>query len=311
MKKANLLKCIAFVLAIGTLTAGCAKQSDNSTATASSESSTAQASSVSSEGSGVTTLIAATEGTTPPMEYLDSNQKLTGYEVEVLRAVDQLLPQYQIKFEVTQFSSIFGGIDSGEYQIGFNLLSRTKDREAKYIFPKHSDYYEKSGLFATPGLTKKHPIKTIADLGGLKTASNTKGDTWQLFLTAYNAKYTKNPINVTYSSADWSVFYQQTSNGTIDILKGPASRMKMYEDTYHIKLDFVPFPESSSTDPAVQEAIDHLTYQTYFAFSKNGGQKIADAVDGAMETLKKNGTLSELSKKFMGADYSGADRADW
>lgn len=109
---------------------------------------------------------------------------MTGYEVEIMQAVDELLPQYEFEFEITEFESIFNGIASGSYVSGFNCLSWNQDRADKYIFPKHYLRYEASGIYVKKGLLDEHPIEGLDDLGGLTTACNAKGDAWQLFISS-------------------------------------------------------------------------------------------------------------------------------
>ena len=64
----------------------------------------------------------------------DSQGNLTGYDIEVARAVFKKLPQYKVKFQVTDFSGISPGIDSGRYQMGANDFGWEKSRAEKYYF---------------------------------------------------------------------------------------------------------------------------------------------------------------------------------
>ena len=82
----------------------------------------------------VTKILVGTDGDTRPYTYYDENKQLTGYDIAVVKALDELLPQYQFEFEVTEFSSIFAGIDSGRYQMGANNISKNEERERKYLY---------------------------------------------------------------------------------------------------------------------------------------------------------------------------------
>lgn len=252
----------------------------------------------------VTTITCATDGHTVKFSYMDENGELAGYEADLLRAIDEQLPQYEFKFEITEFESIFNGLDTGRYQLGFNSLSKNATREEKYIFPKHYDRYEASGLYVRKGLLDKHPINSIEDLGGLSTVSNAKGDAWQLFLERFNEEHPDNPINIQYADADWATFYMQLYQGNFDFMMGGESSLQVYKDEYGYDFDFVSLPD--------EEASQLQNPSTWFVIAKTDeGQALADAIDGAMETLKDNGTLTALSEKYWGKDYSGIDRADW
>ncbi|WP_146553147.1 transporter substrate-binding domain-containing protein [Rummeliibacillus sp. SL167] len=283
MKKSNLLKIGIITSSLLIALVGCGNKNSNS-----------------DTNSRVKTLVAATEGTTRPLEYMDDKGKLTGYEVEVLKAIDSELKDYKIDIQTTEFASIFTGIDSGRYQLGFNNISKTPEREEKYIFPKETHYYEPAGFFVRKGFLKEHPINSVEDLGGLKTVSNSKGDSWQLFVENYNKKYKNNPIKVKYSDQDWGTSYLQVYNGTIDILKGVESRLKMYEDEYNYKFDYVTLPQKDIEELG---SPDH-----WFVFPKTSeGQKTADSFDKVIKKLRDNGTLTKLSIHFLGKDYSSKE----
>ncbi|HHU64757.1 transporter substrate-binding domain-containing protein, partial [Streptococcus sp.] len=75
----------------------------------------------------------ATVGTTAPFSYEESG-KLTGYDIEVAKAVFKDSDKYKVTFKKTEWSSIFTGLDSGKYQLGGNNISYTKERSAKYLY---------------------------------------------------------------------------------------------------------------------------------------------------------------------------------
>lgn len=234
---------------------------------------------------------------------MDENGELAGYEADLLRAIDEQLPQYEFKFEITEFESIFNGLDTGRYQLGFNSLSKNATREEKYIFPKHYDRYEASGLYVRKGLLDEHPINSIEDLGGLSTVSNAKGDAWQLFLERFNEEHPDNRSIFSMQMLTGHLLYAVIS-GNFDFMMGGESSLQVYKDEYGYDFDFVSLPD--------EEASQLQNPSTWFVIAKTDeGQALADAIDGAMETLKDNGTLTALSEKYWGKDYSGIDRADW
>lgn len=257
-----------------------------------------------SKAQGKKTIVAATEGTMKGIAYLDKDNKLTGYEVEVLKAAAKKAG-YDIKFQTTEFASIFAGIDSGRYQIGFGSISKTPIREQKYNFTKVTHYYEPA-VFAFPkGFLAKHPVKHIEDLGGLRTYLNpTKGNAWQQYVEAFNAKYPDNPIKVTMSDEGWAAYYRRlNSDDGIDVLKTNETRLYMLGKEYGYQFDFVVLPQSE------MDKVGKLTNpNTYFVFPKTEeGAKIAADFDKAIAELQKDGTLSKLSKEFLGNDYSSQE----
>ena len=65
----------------------------------------------------------ATVGTTAPFSY-EENGELTGYDVEVAKAVFKDSDKYEVKFQKTEWSSVFTGLDSAKYQMaGFTKIA--------------------------------------------------------------------------------------------------------------------------------------------------------------------------------------------
>ncbi|HGR2186052.1 TPA: transporter substrate-binding domain-containing protein [Streptococcus pneumoniae] len=85
------------------------------------------------ETSAQKTIVLATAGDVPPFDYEDKGN-LTGFDIEVLKAVDEKLSDYEIQFQRTAWESIFPGLDSGHYQAAANNLSYTKERAEKYLY---------------------------------------------------------------------------------------------------------------------------------------------------------------------------------
>lgn len=253
----------------------------------------------STAASGKKTVVAATEGMVRPVSYVDKDGNLTGYEVAVLKAIGQELG-YNIKFEKTEFTSMFAGVNSGRYQVGFGNLSKTAKRQEQFAFTSISHYYEPAGFFVTHGLLEKHPIHKIEDLGGLKTDTNSKGDSWQRFIEAFNAKFPDNPIKATYSDEDWGAYYKRLNSGEIDVIKGAESRTKIYSDEYGYHFDFVSLPQSE-----LDRANGLAAPEQWFVFRKTkDGEALAAEFDKAITKLRDNGTLSKLSIEYLGRDYS-------
>ena len=70
----------------------------------------------------------ATVGTTAPFSY-EENGELTGYDVEVAKAVFKDSDKYEVKFQKTEWSSVFTGLDSAKYQMAGNNISYSEERD--------------------------------------------------------------------------------------------------------------------------------------------------------------------------------------
>ncbi|MFK4304143.1 ABC-type amino acid transport substrate-binding protein [Paenibacillus sp. RC254] len=243
----------------------------------------------------VTTLLVGTGGTTKPFTFSNDQDELDGYDIALLKAVDELLPQYEIKFERVKFDGIFSGIDAGRYQIGANSISKKPEREEKYLFSS-----EPYGYASTVIVKRKNEdtLKSLDDLGGKRAIVTTDGSANDNFIEAFNKEHPDNPIQITYADLEDVQVYQKIENNELDFKLHGLSSYKEIVDEFGFKnLDKVTLPLEQAkriSDPGV-----------YFIFPKTDkGAEIRTAVDGALATLRADGTLSRLAVQYFDTDIS-------
>ncbi len=108
----------------------------------------------------------ATDATWPPMEMVDANKKIVGYDIDFLNAVAKEAG-VAVEFKNTAWDGIFAGLDSGQYDAIISSVTITDERKAKYDF---TDAYTSIGQILVVPKTDK-TSKTIADLKGKKVGS--------------------------------------------------------------------------------------------------------------------------------------------
>ena len=52
-----------------------------------------------------------------PISWLDDNGNATGYDVEVMKLVDELLPEYEFEFVGTTSDDLLIGVEQGKYHV--------------------------------------------------------------------------------------------------------------------------------------------------------------------------------------------------
>ena len=108
----------------------------------------------------------ATDATWPPMEMVDANKHIVGYDIDFLNAVAKEAG-LAVEFKNTAWDGIFAGLDSGQYDAIISSVTITEERKAKYDF---TDAYTSIGQILVVPKTDK-TSKTIADLKGKKVGS--------------------------------------------------------------------------------------------------------------------------------------------
>ena len=75
--------------------------------------------------------------TNVPYGYLNEKGESDGFEVSVLKAVDELLPQYQFNFNAVSDDELLIGIETGKYQLGTKGAWLTEERKKKFAIPEN------------------------------------------------------------------------------------------------------------------------------------------------------------------------------
>ena len=308
MKRDRLKKAIVGVLGAATILgalSGCSsnsqKPAETTTAKASEESKKEETSSVAAQSGSETTatsepvtIYAATGGAPKPFTFVDSTNQLTGHNIELIKAIFDRLPQYKLEIEVTDFPSIFAGLDSDRYQIGVNNFAKNEKRKEKYLFTDPIFANEYVAVFAKDN-KKAESINTWEDLSGLKTISQS-GINITTALENYNAANPQKAINIEYSEEDLVLQIQDVEAGKYDFVLMDKPMFEYYEKEFNFNVTGV----SISSD--VAKDLMEEPY-SYLIVSK-GNEKLVEDLNQALKEVIEDGTSKEINLKWFGSDYS-------
>lgn len=107
-------------------------------------------------------LTVGTEVFYAPMEYLDENDELTGFDMELIQAMADEM-NLEIQVVNMTWDSIFTGLDRKEYDVIVSSLSKTKERDEKYALTE--SYMDNAVCLV---VAKESDISAIGNLGGKK-----------------------------------------------------------------------------------------------------------------------------------------------
>lgn len=231
----------------------------------------------------------ATVGTTAPFSYEESG-KLTGYDIEVAKAVFKDSDQYKVNFKKTEWSSIFTGLDSGKYQLGGNNISYTKERSAKYLYS-----YPIGSTPSVLVVPKDSDITSYDDIAGHSTQV-VQGTTTAAQLEKFNTENDSKPVELNYTNENITQVLTNLNDGKFDfkIFDAPTVNTIIKNQ----KLDNLKTIELKSDE------------QPFIYFILGQDQKdLQTFVNKRLKTLQKDGTLSELAQKYLGGDYTPTAKA--
>ncbi|WP_201555936.1 amino acid ABC transporter substrate-binding protein [Psychrobacter sp. 72-O-c] len=228
------------------------------------------------------TINVGTEGTYPPFTYHDVSGELTGYDVEVTRAVADKLG-VTVDFKETQWDAMLAGLDSKRFDMVANQVSlTTPERLAKY---DKATAYSWSGAVALAP-TDDNRYSSWEALKGLRSAQSLSSNYGEL-AERYGAEIV--PVDgmaqaIQLVKQDRADFTMNDNLAVLDYLK------KFPDSSLEIKL----------VAPASEKRGSGLVLL-------KGDDAVVAKLDEAMAALQADGTLTKLSNTFFGADISKQD----
>ncbi|MFC4713692.1 transporter substrate-binding domain-containing protein [Planococcus dechangensis] len=231
-------------------------------------------------------ILVGTQNDYPPFAFADDNNQLTGYDVDVVKAIDEQLDGYTFEFVAVPWDSMFLALESNKIQAIADQVAKTPERQEKYLFTDESYFAAETVIAVASG---REDIQTIEDLEG-KAVGALAGDSYTLLLEEYN-ETADEPINLKYSeSGNPSEILQDVQNGRVDAyVNDPIMMNEVLE----------------KNDLGVEIVGQSLVNDDMGIVLKNGedGEELKALLDPIIEQLKQDGTLSELSTKWTGGDY--------
>lgn len=213
-----------------------------------------------------------------PFTFVKMN-KLQGFEVDLWDEIGKR-NDYNIEYVTASFSGLFGLLETTRIDTISNQISITPNREAKYLF---STPYVIGGAQIT---VKKgnESIKSIEDLKG-KTVGVNLGSNFEQLL---REKDNNNKINI--KTYDAGLEYDVAIGRVDAFIMDRISAVQLIKKS--------PLPLQIAGEPFAK-------IESAFPFVNNErGLKLQKEVNEAILSMKKDGTLSDMSIKWLGVDVS-------
>lgn len=110
-------------------------------------------------------VVVATDATWPPMEMVDKDKKIVGFDIDFMTAVAKEAG-FEVEFKNTAWDGIFAGLEAGKYDAIISSVTITPERQKQYDFSL--PYIDAGQILVVP---KVSTATKLADLAGKKVGA--------------------------------------------------------------------------------------------------------------------------------------------
>jgi polar amino acid transport system substrate-binding protein len=220
------------------------------------------------------TIVVATDSTWPPMEFVNEQKQIVGYDIDLMNAVAQAAG-FAVEFKSAAWDGIFAGIAADKYDAIISSVTITDERKKEMDF---SDPYINAGQILVVKSDSKG-VELLKDLAG-KTVGAQIGTTG-----AFEVEKVKTVTLKTYDEV--GLAFEDLYNGRIQavVCDTPvAAQYALQNDKYKASLKIVGKP---------------FTDEYYGIVVKKGNKALLDLINAGLKKVKDSGKVAEIEKKWL------------
>jgi len=224
------------------------------------------------------TITIAMEGTWAPWTYHDESDKLVGFDTEVGQKIAEKLG-VTATFVEGEWDGLFAGLETGRYDLIINGVDITSERQEKYDFT--TPYAYNHTVLIVNG--DNDEITSFEDLKG-KTTCNSINSTYMTLAESYGA---------TCQGVD------SLEETLMMVLAGRVDATLNGEDSFYDYMSV--HPEANLKVVAVTEDPTEVAIPVQ---KGEDSKTLVEAINKAIDELRAEGVLTELSNKYFGRDIT-------
>jgi len=233
-------------------------------------------------------LNAATSGNLPPVSFLNENNELDGYDIQVEKYVQDKLG-VEIRMNRLDFKGILPGLQTGRFDAVFSNVNITEDRKATFDY---SIPYSRSAVVVVKS-SKAEGINGYKDLAGKRVGAISGANDGEIPAQDIASKF-----------------------GAFSQFKGYAGYAEMFQDLAIGRVDALIAPDTAAANFLKQRAgigaIVGKPYQIRYVGvpMPKGSPDLKEAIDAAITEMRQKGLLDQWASKYFGIDDFSAQLVD-
>jgi polar amino acid transport system substrate-binding protein len=220
------------------------------------------------------TIVVATDSTWPPMEFVNEQKQIVGYDIDLMNAVAEAAG-FSVQYKSVAWDGIFAGVAADKYDAIISSVTITDERKKEMDF---SDPYINAGQILVVKSDSKG-VEKLADLAG-KSVGVQIGTTG-----AFEVEKVKSVTGKTYDEI--GLAFEDLFNGRIQavVCDTPvAAQYALQNDKYKGALKIVG---------------TSFTEEYYGIVVKKGNKALLDLINAGLKKVKDSGKVAEIDKKWL------------
>jgi len=227
------------------------------------------------KSSGLKKIVVATDTNLVPMAFVDDQNRLTGFEPDLIKAIAELAG-FDIEIVSVAFPGLFGGLITGKFDLVISSITILEERKERMAF---SIPYLKSvlALVVRKDLEDVRSVEDLRDQNLIAGAQN--GTTAYFYLEKYPTLKKKG-----YDAHGHAV--TDLINGKIDAVLGESTGTLYYKN------------QNKDYFQKIKMVGDILTEEFYGMVLRKDDSELLGKVNRALEKLLADGTVLKLHTKW-------------
>lgn len=221
----------------------------------------------------------AVEGAFPPFNFLDSNQQLQGFDVDIAKALCEVA-KFECDLVIQEWTAMIPNLVAGKYDAIISSMSMSAERRAKVAFT--SRYYDSPTV-----LVKRKDLAALSGDAGELTGL-TLGVTAGTAQEAYAKRFYPQAETVVFKAS--TELYKGLSEGSVDVI---------LED----KLAIFDWLTNTRAGGCCDFTGVDIKDEEFFGEGagiavRQEDEDLRQAFDAALVTIQENGKYDEINAKY-------------
>ncbi|MDF2478564.1 MAG: Amino acid transporter substrate-binding protein family [Sphingobacterium sp.] len=284
-RKRNILATILTTALIFTILAGCAPTKNSGDSKSG------------DKKSEIRTVKVVAKTAAQPYQFFDDKNKFTGYNGEILKEISKKLKnKYRFEYYTVDPDAVFVGLQTGKYDVAVGNYYTSEERNKTFEHSNNLTFLSDLRLIVRKN---DNSIKSLDDIAGSnkKLAQIDVADPRYNIIEDYNKKHPNKKIALKGTGFE----------NTADVLKSVANGQN---DAAIYPLDGYDAVQKEAKLPLKTVQTVGIYPVAYYYHKSDEDKQLRDDIDNVLADLRKDGTLSKLSKKWFNRDPFSLQGAD-